>query len=421
MPRSTRNSSDSMLPVPPSSTSASSLTSSQGEPTSVVTNAAAPAEAAVPSPELVASIVEALKEPLSAMVNSAVQAAGVNSSSLDSLPISSGPSTGGDGGPTDLHGRTHHLVQAGASSPWFQTSSTAHAAQSGASLARPLNQGMFPPLGVPSFIPTLSQALHSPPPPVSTSQQPLSAFSAPLPSVLHTPPLNQPFVVGPGYSPVPYKVVAQIVAGKFINLEDLLPENISVQEPEPQVMLDGRLFYSPGPKRAKRQINDVTTWVEAFTIFSLILDSYFPHRWTDLLKYKLLILRTYRQFSGSAWLNYDREFRELAAAENCTTWAVMNVQLYNFHTAGAHVRPRIAASSTPNSKEAHGSAFSKVVCHSWNAGFCVAPTSTCRFRHACSKCEGDHRRSACPEQTPYKKKERAQSVELSDLKRRKRR
>ena len=48
------------------------------------------------------------------------------------------------------------------------------------------------------------------------------------------------------------------------------------------------------------------------TIFFLILGSYFPNCGTELLKYKLLILRTYCQFSGSAWLNYDREFRELA-------------------------------------------------------------------------------------------------------------
>ena len=243
-----------MLPVPPSSTP-------------VVTSAVAPAQAAVLSLELVASIIEALKEPLFAIMNSAVQAAGVYSSSLDGLPVGSGPSTGGDGGPTELHGRTHHLVQAGASLPWFQRScSTAHAAQSGASVARPLNQGMFPHLSVPSFIPTLSQGLYSPPLPVSTPEKPLSMYSATLPSVLHTPPLNQSFVVGPGYSPIPYKVVTQIVAGKFVNLEDLLPENISVQEPEPPVMLDGRLLSLPGPKRANRQINDITTCVEAFDI-----------------------------------------------------------------------------------------------------------------------------------------------------------
>ena len=41
------------------------------------------------------------------------------------------------------------------------------------------------------------------------------------------------------------------------------------------------------------------TWSEAFTIFMLILTSYFPHCcWKDLTSYKLLILCTYRQFSG---------------------------------------------------------------------------------------------------------------------------
>ncbi|EDO45365.1 predicted protein [Nematostella vectensis] len=37
-------------------------------------------------------------------------------------------------------------------------------------------------------------------------------------------------------------------------------------------------------------------------------------RWKDLHHYLLLILRTYRQFSGRAWLAYDRAFREHAAA-----------------------------------------------------------------------------------------------------------
>ena len=45
--------------------------------------------------------------------------------------------------------------------------------------------------------------------------------------LLTTLPLQQPFVVGPSYSPVPFKVVSQITAGNFVNLEDLLAENIT--------------------------------------------------------------------------------------------------------------------------------------------------------------------------------------------------
>ena len=44
-------------------------------------------------------------------------------------------------------------------------------------------------------------------------------------------PLRQPFIVGPGYSPVPFKVVSQITAGKFVNFENLLAENIPITEP----------------------------------------------------------------------------------------------------------------------------------------------------------------------------------------------
>ncbi|KAK3751340.1 hypothetical protein QZH41_000831 [Actinostola sp. cb2023] len=95
----------------------------------------------------------------------------------------------------------------------------------------------------------------------------------------------------------------------------------------------------------------------------------------------------FSQFSGSAWLNYDKEFREQAAAERQINWSTMSVQLYNFHTAGAQVRPRVSASSTVTSgQEAEGSKFSKVICHSWNAGRCIAPSTQCRFRHACSTC-----------------------------------
>ena len=52
-------------------------------------------------------------------------------------------------------------------------------------------------------------------------------------AVLALPLLDQPFIVGPGFSPVPAKLVAQIVAGKYIGLSDLLAVNLVQREPEP--------------------------------------------------------------------------------------------------------------------------------------------------------------------------------------------
>ena len=165
----------------------------------------------------------------------------------------------------------------------------------------------------------------------------VSTFSTPIPSLAHSafpvtlpsstigaatvaplPGLHQLFMVGPGFSPVPAKLVSQIGAGKFIELHELLPSNIVLTEPDPQLLFDGRLVLTSPLKKPKRDIKDISTWLEAFSVYCLILLSYFPHRWKDLLQYQLLILRTFRQFSGWVWLSYHPAFRENAAATNLT-------------------------------------------------------------------------------------------------------
>ena len=54
-------------------------------------------------------------------------------------------------------------------------------------------------------------------------------------------------MVGPGFSPVPAKLVAQIVVGKYIDLSDLLAVNIVQKELEP--LLDGQLVLTSHPKK----------------------------------------------------------------------------------------------------------------------------------------------------------------------------
>lgn len=49
--------------------------------------------------------------------------------------------------------------------------------------------------------------------------------------------------------------------------------------------------------------------MQACTIYTLVVTAYYPARVTDLLKYQLLIMQTAQQFSGYAWLAYDRAFR----------------------------------------------------------------------------------------------------------------
>ena len=62
------------------------------------------------------------------------------------------------------------------------------------------------------------------------------------------PNLDKAFVVGPGYAPVPYKLVSKITAGLLIDLADLLPDNIGAQEIKPQAFVKGKLVVSESSK-----------------------------------------------------------------------------------------------------------------------------------------------------------------------------
>ena len=286
----------------PVSTSADASSHSSTASTSLPAAAIFPATN-VPDPAFLAAVVNAVKVALAAektppSSDSATVPVSVPDPSCSaSLRVSRGvPSQ------ADLGARTATFLSSG-----LGFSSSQAASPSPASSGR--NNYV-----VPSFVSTFA----NPSPAITSSVFALSSLvPATSPCVISTAPatnlpsgplLQQPFVVGPGFSPVPAKTVNQIVSRKFVDLSDLLSVNIVHTELESQVLLDGRLVFTPSTKRNRRRVEDISSWCEAFAIFTLIFTSYFPHRWEDLTCYKLLILRTYRQFSGRCGLPTTKLF-----------------------------------------------------------------------------------------------------------------
>ena len=113
---------------------------------------------------------------------------------------------------------------------------------------------------VPSFVATFATP-HSPilstsitagtslPVPFSDSSLVANLSSGPL--------LQQPFVVGPGFLPILAKTISQIVAGKYVDLGDLLPVNIVQTERQSQAFLDGCLVVLPSSKKHRHRIKDI--------------------------------------------------------------------------------------------------------------------------------------------------------------------
>ncbi|CAH3024033.1 unnamed protein product [Porites evermanni] len=340
-----------------------------------------------PSPAFLAAVVSAVKQALAAEQTSNLPSTPATSFAL-SVPMAASP--GGVPGSCSSSSSTGQLdAQASSLAASGVGFSSVSPAVSAATV-----QGR-PDFVVPAFVTTFASPISAVTLSTNTAAVTTSPSVGGISSLAQTPVLQQPFVVGPGFSPVPAKLVSQIVAGKFfVELHELLSSNLVLNEPETQLLFDEWLVLTSTPKKPKRRVDDITSWLEAFSIYCLILSSHFPHCWKDLMQYQLLILRTHRQFAGRVWLAYDRAFREHAAASNLTDWSSINVQLFNFHAAGASVRS--CGELSEEFSEPRGAPSSLIICKSWNRGHCVAPSSSCRFAHKCSSCFGPHRVGACP-------------------------
>ena len=99
----------------------------------------------------------------------------------------------------------------------------------------------------------------------------------------------------------------KITNGEFVELADLLSTNLHAVDLEPQAFLDDKLLVSK--KRRLVEVEDILTWTEAFTIYQMVICASHPHRWSDLTKYKLLIIQTARHSPGRSWLEYAVAFR----------------------------------------------------------------------------------------------------------------
>ena len=103
---------------------------------------------------------------------------------------------------------------------------------------------------------------------------------------------------------------------------------------------------------------------------------------------------------GNHWLQYDKDFREWAAAKHLKVWGELNLTIYG-RCLAMHQRPTPAPSSDSSNhqskKRAKSQGPQRGCCYKWNFdGTCPKSTSTCKYRHVCHYCGDDHRAANCP-------------------------
>lgn len=123
--------------------------------------------------------------------------------------------------------------------------------------------------------------------------------------------------------PIPAKMVQQIHLGCFIEMRDLLYDNIAVRHHFED--LHGVMGVQLLPVTSKSRVREVTnlsTRVCCFLTFLAVGTS--DPVIQDRLTYAILVIREALKHRGQGWLEYDRLFRQQAALNPGLPWNIIH-------------------------------------------------------------------------------------------------
>ena len=238
--------------------------------------------------------------------------------------------------------------------------------------------------------------------------------------------VGKPFILSEGLPPVPQKLVARILRGEYIDMADLLRDNLEAQRRSASQSSGSSSMGVAPPARSRREIPDILSWVQCFGTYIAIVTSQNPERMRQLLAYQTLIVREARRCGGKGWLAYDSYFRQQAMGNSAADWSRINQSLYavTFMAQSErekgrccmlclesdHVDDQCALYTPPQKykkaaerypsegREPMSSGRSRgrgrLACFAWNQGECRFPA--CKYRHVCVRCMGDHKIPQCP-------------------------
>lgn len=231
---------------------------------------------------------------------------------------------------------------------------------------------------------------------------------------------DAPFIIGEALPVVPGKLVRKIVRGEFVDMAELLKDNL---EMERRRLAGGESWQGQRPSR--REVPDFESWLQCFSAYAAVVGSRYPQKCRELWAYQAMMISEHRKCGGRGWLLYDSAFRQQIASLESTDFSKINQGLYSttFLAYGGRgqfcarcmmsdhsqddcalhpsrtlpmVQFRDAMMAGPSRREEvepRRKPRSRGACYAFNDGKCSSPY--CRFEHICSRCGGNHRKSAC--------------------------
>ena len=169
---------------------------------------------------------------------------------------------------------------------------------------------------------------------------PLTTPSGLPPLPLPLPPVSGDFLISANFPPIPAKLVQKIRRLEFVELNQLLPDNLVSFPNQDSELGDQKL---PRERKKLPPIDDIPSWYLAMLLYTATCHATYPHKTGEMLAYMASILQTSFNYPVEACLSYDRVFQAQAHLKPHFNWAGDNTRLWNDKFSGR------AAPKTSNS------------------------------------------------------------------------
>ena len=260
---------------------------------------------------------------------------------------------------------------------------------------------------------------------------------------------GEPFHLASSFAPIPAKLVKRIQKLEYVDLRELLPDNLALSEK--LEALPARSALAPTPEH--REITKIVTWVSCLASYIAIVAQTHPERVCDMLAYMRLMVREGHKHGGTGWLKYDCIFRKNNpgpkarwdhldpslltivtnqgypprlpchhcqepdhAAHECalatleqTKAGPVSIKGAGFSRRGKRPVPYEVASFNTRPQEYPPTSQSpayprfplgqRPICISWNRGQCAMPNG-CSYAHVCPSCNSESHKARDCSKTP---------------------
>ena len=95
-----------------------------------------------------------------------------------------------------------------------------------------------------------------------------------------------------------------------------------------QKLVDHLRFSLPSASIKFEKITSFASWMEAWNIYLSIVIDHTPARAAEFVAYQHIITSASIQYPTAAWLNYDVQFRTLAASDTTLHWDARHTDLW---------------------------------------------------------------------------------------------